>query len=43
MEVTEEGIVTEVNPVQSLKADNPIVITDGGIITDVNPVQEEKA
>ena len=43
MEVTLEGIVTEVNPLQPLNAESPIVVTLEGIITVVKPEQPENA
>ena len=43
MLVTEFPIVTDVNPVQLLKAWLPICVTEFGIVTDVNPMQPEKA
>ena len=39
IEVTEFGIVTEVNPLQSSKALMPIEVTEFGIVTEVNPKQ----
>ena len=39
MDVTEFGIVTEINPEQSLKAASPIKMTEFGILTEVNPEQ----
>ncbi len=35
MEVTEEGIVTEVKPIQIKKAPGPMEVTEGGIVTEV--------
>ena len=43
MEVTLEGIVTEVRPEQREKASNLIEITLVGIVTEVRPEQLEKA
>ena len=43
MLVTELGIVIDVNPVQSLKAEFPMMVTVFGMVTDVNPVQSLKA
>ena len=36
-------MVTEVKPVQSLKAEPPIVVTELGMVTEVRPVQPVKA
>ena len=38
-----EGISTDSNPVQPLKAYFPIEVTEGGISTDLNPVHQKKA
>ena len=37
MLVTEFGIVTDVNPLQSEKVPFPMLVTELGIVTDVNP------
>ena len=42
-EVTVEGMVTEIKPVQLTKAQFPITLTPSGMVTDVNPIQREKA
>ena len=39
MLVTELGIVTDVKPLQSPKANVPMLVTELGIVTDVNPLQ----
>ncbi len=39
MEVTEEGIVTEVNPLQPRKDRFPMEVTEEGIVIDVKPMQ----
>jgi hypothetical protein len=39
MVVTDDGMVTEVRPVQLLKALSPMVVTDEGIVMEVRPVQ----
>ena len=39
MEVTLEGIVTEVKPEHSLNAEDPIEVTPSGIVTEVKPEQ----
>ena len=41
--VTELGMLTEVRPVQSEKADERIVVTELGMVTEVRPVQPWKA
>ena len=43
MEVTALGMVTEVRPLQLLKAPSPMVVTELGMETYVRPVQSEKA
>ena len=40
MEVTDEGIVTEVSPLQFEKADSPMEVTADVITIDFNPVQK---
>ena len=35
--------VTEVSPVQSLKASSPIEVTELGMVIEVSPVQPQKA
>ena len=39
IEVTLDGMVTLVNPVQPLNAAEPIDVTPDGMVTLVNPVQ----
>ena len=39
MLVTELGMVTDVSPVQPLKALPPMLVTELGMVTDVSPVQ----
>ena len=39
MDVTEEGMVTEVRPVQPAKASFPMEVTELGMVTEVRPVQ----
>lgn len=41
MERTEDGMITEVNPLEA-KAPAPIEVTEGGIIIDFNPLQSKK-
>ena len=36
-------MVTDVKPLQPLKADPPILVTEFGIVTDVKPLQSRKA
>ena len=36
-------MVTEIKPVQLLKAQSPIEVTELGIVTEVKPVHPEKA
>ena len=43
MEVTEFGMVTEVNPIQPSKADPPMEVTELGMVTEVNPLHLPKA
>jgi hypothetical protein len=43
IDVTEDGILTDVKDVQPWKAERPIVITDDGILTDVKDEQFSKA
>lgn len=38
IDITEEGIVSEVNPLHLLKASLPIDVIEEGIITDINPL-----
>ena len=41
--VTEFGMVTEVRPLQTEKAEPPIEVTEVGRVTEVRPLQPEKA
>jgi hypothetical protein len=43
IKVTEGGMVTEVKPLQFLKAYPLMVLTDEGIVTEVKPIQFRKA
>ena len=43
MEVTEAGIVTDVNSQHPEKAPNPMKVIESGIVTDVNPTHIAKA
>jgi hypothetical protein len=43
MEVTDDGMLTDISPVQPEKAILPMEVTDDGIFTDVSPVQPENA
>ena len=43
IEVTELGMVTEVNPVQPSNAEYPIEVTELGMLTEVKPEQSENA
>jgi hypothetical protein len=43
MDVTEDGIVTDVNPLHSSNALFLIDVTEDGIVTDVNPLHFQKA
>ena len=36
-------MVTDVKPLQPLKADHPILVTEFGMVTDVKPLQPSKA
>jgi hypothetical protein len=38
MEVTEPGIIKDVNPLHRKKARSPMEVTVSGIVTDVNPL-----
>ena len=39
MLVTEFGMVTDVNPLQALKADSPMLVTELGIVIEVKLLQ----
>jgi hypothetical protein len=39
MEVTEYGIIIDVNTLHPLKEQSPMEVTDSGIVIDVNPLQ----
>ena len=43
MSVTDDGIVTEVRPVQPEKASVPMLVTEDGMVTEVRPEQKENA
>ena len=43
MEVTEFGMVTEVRPLQPLKASYPMLVTEFGMVKEVRPLQPAKA
>ena len=43
MEVMPLPMVTEVRPVQPLKAALPMEVTPSGMVTEVRPLQPEKA
>ena len=38
MEVTESGMVTEVNPLHREKVASPMDVTESGMVTEVNPL-----
>ena len=43
MDATLFGMVTDVRPLQPLKALSPMNVTPFGIVTDVRPLQSKKA
>ena len=43
MHVTELGMVTEVRPLHSLKAELSMLVTELGMVTEVRPLQLSKA
>ena len=43
MLVTEDGIVTEVKPLQPENASTPMLVTPSGIVIEVKPLQPENA
>ena len=43
MLVTPSGMVTDVKPLQSRKAELPMLVTLSGMVTDVKPLQYAKA
>ena len=43
MLVTLDGIVTDVSPLHTENAKDPMLVTEDGIVTDVSPLQPENA